>query len=155
MWAGIDGFNAASLPNDSDLIQAGISEGMTNPATGECNPGTFYVWPWWEILPAPETLITTWGNGTVATVNAGDQVTVTVLQVSWTMWSINLVDDTTGGSFTTEQAYSAPDVVRRMGYGGRVQYGSLSRNLSTSALLRDERRRVLRPRPVQQLRGDR
>ena len=109
VWAGIDGFNAASLPNDSDLIQAGISEGMTNPATGECNPGTFYVWPWWEILPAPETLITTWGNGAVATVNAGDQVTVTVLQVSLTMWSINLVDDTTGGSFTTEQAYSAPE----------------------------------------------
>jgi hypothetical protein len=108
VWAGMDGLNAAALPNDSDLIQAGISEGMTNPATGECSPGTFYVWPWWEILPAPETLITTWGNGTVATVNAGDQLTVTVLQVSGTMWSINLVDDTTGGSFTTEQVYSAP-----------------------------------------------
>jgi hypothetical protein len=109
LWAGIDGFNEISLPFDSDLIQAGISEGMTNPATGQCSPGTFYVWPWWEILPASETLIAAWGDGAMASVNAGDQVTVTIGQVSATMWSISLVDDTTGGSFTTEQAFSAPE----------------------------------------------
>ena len=51
LWAGIDGFNQVSLPFDSDLIQAGISEGMTNPATGRCSPGTFYVWPWWRSCP--------------------------------------------------------------------------------------------------------
>ena len=109
LWAGIDGFNQVSLPFDSDLIQAGISEGMTNPATGRCSPGTFYVWPWWEILPASETLIAAWGDGAMASVNAGDQVTVTIGEVSATMWSISLVDDTTGGSFTTEQAFSAPE----------------------------------------------
>lgn len=102
-WVGIDGLN------DSSLIQAGIGESMTNPDTDVCTPGTFYLWPWWEILPAPSTMIVTWNDGTTAAVHAGDQVTVTTSQVSGMTWAIELADDTSGRSFTTEQTYNAAD----------------------------------------------
>jgi hypothetical protein len=102
-WVGIDGWNAPSLPPNDSLIQAGIDESMTNPDTGTCTPGTYYVWPWWEILPANETPITT------VNVAAGDQVTVAISQVEGsTTWAINLTDDTNGQSFTTDQTYDGP-----------------------------------------------
>ncbi len=102
-WVGIDGWNAPTLPEDTYLIQAGVDASMTDPDTGTCTPGKFYVWPWWEILPQNETPITT------VTVNAGDQVTVSISQLSGTStWAISLTDDTDGQSFTTDQAYSGP-----------------------------------------------
>ncbi len=82
---GIDGWNAPTLPEDTYLIQAGVDASMTDPDTGTCTPGKFYVWPWWEILPQNETPITT------VTVNAGDQVTVSISQLSGTStWAISL-----------------------------------------------------------------
>ena len=102
-WVGIDGMD------DSSLIQAGIGENTTNPGTGTCTPGTFYLWPWWEILPAPSTIIASWNDGTTAAVHAGDQVTVTIAQVSGMTWTIELADDTSGESFTKEQTYNAAD----------------------------------------------
>jgi hypothetical protein len=108
-WVGIDGWNAPGLaPNDS-LIQAGVDASMTDPDTGTCTPGKFYAWPWWEIIlpddQAPETPIDS------VTVNAGDQVTVSISQVGVTSsWAITLTDDTNGQSYTTDQTYTGPGV---------------------------------------------
>jgi hypothetical protein len=101
-WVGIDGTSSSDTP----LIQAGIGESMTNPSTGRCTAGTFYVWPWWEILPAASTLITTWNSGSTTSVSGGDKVTVTISQISGTNWSIQLTDNTIGETFTTEQSYN-------------------------------------------------
>ena len=85
-WVGLDGLS----PGDTALIQAGVDE-VPDPAstTG------FDIQPWWEILPAQETDITS------VNVNPGDKVTVTIWKVSSASWEINLTDDTNSESFTT------------------------------------------------------
>ena len=88
-WAGIDG------ATNSDLIQAGVDE-YYDPSTGYV-----YLSPWWEILPAPETLIS-------MSVSPGDSITVTISQVSGSEWAIQLTDNTTGQSFLTDQTYTGP-----------------------------------------------
>jgi hypothetical protein len=90
-WVGIDG------ASNSDLIQAGIVE-TQDPN----NPSDFYIIPWWEILPSPETPITTMA------VSPGDQLQVTITQAGGGQWSIALLDTTSGSSFTTDQSYSGP-----------------------------------------------
>jgi hypothetical protein len=72
------------------LIQAGVNEepGGTDQA-------------FWEILPRTATNIS-------MTVNAGDQVTVTIFQASSDLWAIAVDDDTTGQLFRTEQTYTGP-----------------------------------------------
>jgi hypothetical protein len=93
-WVGVDGTSAS----DPSLIQAGVDE-QADPYS----PGGLDVAPWWEILPATATPITT------VPVSVGDKVTVTIWQVSGTTWEINLVDDTTGKSFTTlPEKYTGP-----------------------------------------------
>ena len=89
-WVGIDG----AYPG-APLIQAGIDE----PYAAGTN--TYQIRAWWEILPAAATPIT-------MTVSPGDSVTVTIRQVSGTLWAITLADDTTGQTFTTEQTYTGP-----------------------------------------------
>jgi hypothetical protein len=89
-WVGIDGFG------NSSLIQAGIQESI-DPA----NPAMFYIQPWWEILPAPETNI---DNG--MQIAPDDEITIAISQTDAGSWSISLTDDTTGASFTTLQNYS-------------------------------------------------
>jgi hypothetical protein len=86
-WVGIDGFDS------EDLIQAGVA---LFPTGG----GSFAIQPWWEILPAAETPITS------VTVNAGDTVTVTLSELCSGGWEISLSDLTNGESFSTQQAYS-------------------------------------------------
>jgi hypothetical protein len=92
-WVGIDGFPTGN----TSLIQAGVNENV-DPE----DPGEVVVQPWWEILPAFETNIDS------VTVNAGDQVTVTISQVGTGEWSINLTDDNNGETFTTDQEYGGP-----------------------------------------------
>jgi hypothetical protein len=93
-WVGVDGTSAS----DPSLIQAGVDE-QADPNS----PSGFDYSPWWEILPATATPITT------VTVNPGDKVTVTIWQVSGTTWEINLIDDTTGESFSTPpEHYTGP-----------------------------------------------
>lgn len=101
-WVGIDGFNPPGQPADSQLIQAGIDESDTNPTTDQCTPGTYWAWPWWEVLPAPEQLPTDWQG---ASVSAGDKVTVTIGQVSGGTWAMELTDRTGGGSFTADASF--------------------------------------------------
>ncbi len=101
-WVGIDGWNAPGLAYNGSLIQAGVDGSMTDPDTGTCTPGKFWVWPWWEILPQDETPIDT------VTVTAGDQVTVSISQTEATTWAITLTDDTNHQSYTTDQSYGGP-----------------------------------------------
>jgi hypothetical protein len=88
-WVGIDGAANRSL------IQAGVVE-MFDPTTDSVS-----VAAWWEILPAPITLIP-------MTVVPGDTVSVTISQVSGTLWGIAMANGTTGGNYTTYQSYSGP-----------------------------------------------
>lgn len=97
-WVGVDGFSVSG--SNQDLIQAGIDESVINPYTGVCTPGSVYVVPWWEILPAAETPIS------AMTVSAGDTVTVQISQISPSLWSIAMTDQTTGQAFSTQQPYS-------------------------------------------------
>ncbi len=93
-WVGVDGTSAG----DPTLIQAGVDE-QADPQS----PGGMDVSPWWEILPATATPITS------VSVSPGDKVTVTIWQVNGNMWEINLVDDTTGkGFFTPPEHYTGP-----------------------------------------------
>jgi hypothetical protein len=91
-WVGIDGGNG-----DSSLIQAGFNE---SPDLND--PNDFFIQPWWEVLPAAETYITS------VQIQPGDHVTVAIDQISGTDWGITLTDDTNGESFTTDRTYSGP-----------------------------------------------
>jgi hypothetical protein len=86
-WVGIDGAD-----NDS-LIQAGIAE-QFDPTTGKV-----YGHAWWEILPALETPIP-------MAIYPGDQMTVSIGQVSGTTWEISLTDVTRNTHFVTDQTYT-------------------------------------------------
>ena len=60
VWNGIDG------KGNGYLIQAGLELTTTDPYTGSCTPGQFYITPWWEVItpsnPAPETFINELGQ---------------------------------------------------------------------------------------------
>ena len=90
-WVGIDG------AGNQSLIQAGVGE-LVDPN----NTNNIVIFPWWEILPAPATPIFS------VSVAPGDQVTVSINDVSGPQWSITLMDDTNGESFTTAQTYHGP-----------------------------------------------
>ncbi len=90
-WVGIDGFGGTR-----SLIQAGVDE------TYDPTARTVYTQAWWEILPAPSTPIV------AMTVVPGDSVTVAISQLSGSLWSIAVTDDTTRQSYTTQQTYSGP-----------------------------------------------
>jgi hypothetical protein len=88
-WVGIDGF----LPHDQHLIQAGTEEDWID--------GSPFYQAWWEILPAPETPITT------ITVHPGDTMDVSITR-DGSDWTIAVTDTSTGRSFTTDQTYQGP-----------------------------------------------
>jgi hypothetical protein len=95
-WVGVDGFS------NGDLIQAGVGESMVGPYDNEtCTPGHFYVWAWWEILPASMTPVS-------MTVQAGDVVTVAISEVSPGEWDIKVTDVTENEVVNQDEAYTAP-----------------------------------------------
>jgi hypothetical protein len=128
-WAGIDGFT------NSNLIQAGTEQDYTG--------GSAHYSAWWEILPAPETVIPS------ITVMPGDSITVSIAKVSSSQWSITLTDNGKTGhpaqpSFTTTQTYSgagtsAEWVFEAPQVNGRIatlaQYGSTTFDLGTANAL--------------------
>jgi hypothetical protein len=87
-WTGIDGFNNGSL------IQTGTESDFYN--------GSAHYAAWWEILPAPETVIPS------ITVQAGDHMSASIAKGSGNSWTITIKDTTTNVSFTTVQTYSGP-----------------------------------------------
>jgi Peptidase A4 family/ell wall binding domain 2 (CWB2) len=90
-WVGIDG------ANNTSLIQAGIGE-YVDPS----DPSEFYLYPWWEILPNAQIVVTS------VAVAPGDEVTVTIDTSGDGFWGITLTDDTNGQSYTTTQSYDGP-----------------------------------------------
>ncbi|HEX5403260.1 MAG TPA: G1 family glutamic endopeptidase [Pseudonocardiaceae bacterium] len=104
-WVGIDGFN------NSNLIQTGTE---TDVQSGRATYDA-----WWEILPAPETVITG------MTIHPGDSMTGTVSKVSGTTWNIKLTDNTTGVTFNSNKTYggagtSAEWIEEATEVGGRI-----------------------------------
>ncbi len=88
-WVGIDGWS------NSTLVQAGVNE-------IPLGHGATLVEPWWEVVPGPQEL------ATGMMVRAGDRIKAQVEEVSAGRWSISLVDDTNGDSFSTVQPYAGP-----------------------------------------------
>jgi hypothetical protein len=88
-WVGIDG-----AANDS-LIQAGVAQ-KYDPSTG-----LVFDHAWWEILPAPETIVP-------VRVSTGDEVSIAIRQIAGTRWRISITNDTTGRRFVTNQTYMGP-----------------------------------------------
>jgi hypothetical protein len=102
-WIGVDGFT------NSRLIQVGTEQDYYG--------GTAHYNAWWEILPAPESVLTTvtypvspgnrmkasiYENAATTTVTSGTTSTVEHL------WDIVITDVTKGWTFTTVQAYNGP-----------------------------------------------
>jgi hypothetical protein len=90
-WVGIDGSDNGSL------IQAGVTEA---PDPG--NTAGFDVFAWWEVLPAPGQPIKT------VTVSPGDEVSITIDQVSGTSWAVRLTDTTNGQSYAQNVSHTGP-----------------------------------------------
>jgi hypothetical protein len=81
-WTGIGGYNT------SDLIQAGTAEqsAPNNPLLGP----QYYAW--YELLPAGETQLTGCSGDANCTVTPGEDITVSIKQVSGSTWSIAMTD---------------------------------------------------------------
>lgn len=120
-WIGVDGYN------NSNLIQTGTEEDWYN--------GAAHYNAWWEILPAPETALSS-GHP----VSAGDRMTASIYETSTTssttshnrfrsssqhVWVINISDTTQGWSFSISQPYSgtgtsAEWIMEAPQVGGRI-----------------------------------
>ena len=86
-WVGVDGWS------NSTLLQAGVNE-------IPLGHGVTLFEPWWEVVPGPQEL------ATGMMVRAGNRISAQVEEVSAGRWSISLVDDTNGDSFSTVQPYA-------------------------------------------------
>ena len=81
-----------------------MQETYTDPQTGACHPSaSFWVEAWWEVLPAPETIVHS------VQVHPGDSVTVSISQTATPgTGSVSLHDDTDGEGFDRLTNYSGP-----------------------------------------------
>jgi hypothetical protein len=93
-WVGVDG------AGNPDLLQAGISEQMSNVA-GTCSRHP-QAWAWWEEPPGPDAPFVS------LAVRPGQWVTVTVAEVWRFWWFINVLNDSTGKTVSTQALYSGP-----------------------------------------------
>ena len=93
-WVGVDG------ADNQDLLQAGISEQMSN-VVGACTRHP-QAWAWWEELPGPDAPFVT------LTVRPGQWVTVTIAEVWRFWWFVNVSNDSTGKSISTQALYFGP-----------------------------------------------
>lgn len=118
-WIGIDGFN------NSDLIQTGTEQDFVN--------GSAEYYAWWEVLPAPETPITS------MVVNPNDIMRAAIQDNNGT-WTITITDASKGESYTTTTSYSGPQtsaewIVEAPMVGGSIatlaNYGSTTFNPGT------------------------
>jgi hypothetical protein len=108
-WVGIDGYST------SDLVQTG--------ASGDCSGTTLSYYAWWEILPAPETTISSFN------VHAGDKITASVAySTSAGKFTMKITDGTQSFSKTRSVASTARNsaecVVERDSVGGTLNHFS-------------------------------
>ncbi|MGH7870485.1 MAG: G1 family glutamic endopeptidase [Candidatus Dormibacteraceae bacterium] len=87
LFIGIDGYN------NSSLLQVGTEQDYQGS-------GQYYAW--WEMLPAPESRITS------VPIHPGDQMSASLQEGLNGQWTIRISDLTTNQSFSTTQSYSAP-----------------------------------------------
>ncbi|TCZ78305.1 hypothetical protein E0485_08550 [Paenibacillus albiflavus] len=87
IWIGIDGFN------NSSLIQTGTEQDIVK--------GKAVYYPWWEILPAPETRIPN-------SVSPNDLMYAKISKLSNSKWQIVLKNKTKGWTFRTIRKYTGP-----------------------------------------------
>ena len=104
-WVGIDGYST------TDLVQTG--------ASGDCSGHTVSYYAWWEVLPAPETTISSF------TVHAGDTITASVTYSSATgKFTMKIVDGTQSfskvKSVSGTSRNSAECIVERDTVGGTL-----------------------------------
>ncbi len=90
-WVGLDG----AFPSDPTIIQAGVDEQYT-AATN-----TYITFAWIELYPALPF-------SAPVPVRPGDQVTVTIGQVSPGLWNVLVKDDSNGVGYSVNQAYAGP-----------------------------------------------
>jgi Peptidase A4 family len=97
-WIGIGGgcIDAGCTATDSTLIQTGTEQDVS--ATGQASYDA-----WYELVPAPELVITS------LTVHPGDRMSASVAEVvgNSNLWSVTLKDLTTGQSYSTTVPYSS------------------------------------------------
>jgi hypothetical protein len=97
-WIGIGGgcVDAGCTVGDNTLIQTGTEQDIAADGTRSYSA-------WWEIIPEPETVITT------LTVHGGDRMSAELHEsvAGSNVWVITLKDVTTHQSFTTTTPYSS------------------------------------------------
>jgi hypothetical protein len=97
-WVGIGGgcVNAACTVGDNTLIQTGTEQDIA------ANGKRTYT-AWYELIPAPETVIPS------LVVHPGDRMHAAIAEkvAGSNVWTITLIDRTTHKSFTTTTAYSS------------------------------------------------
>jgi hypothetical protein len=97
-WTGIGGgcVDASCTVTDSTLIQAGTEQDVD--ASGKASYSA-----WWELIPAPSVTISS------LNISPGDVVTVTIGEVvaGSEVWQINVLDRTSGQSFSMTTPYSS------------------------------------------------
>ncbi|WP_157213472.1 G1 family glutamic endopeptidase [Paenibacillus senegalensis] len=86
-WLGIDGYR------NSSLIQTGTGQDFVN--------GKPVYYPWWEILPAPETKIN-------YPVSPKDHMYARISRISGSKWRIVLINKTKGWTFKKTVPYTGP-----------------------------------------------
>jgi hypothetical protein len=84
-WVGVDGYG------NGELIQTGTGQDTAN--------GQSLYFAWWEVLPAPETVISS------IRVSPGDRMTAALAKGAAGEWTITLDDLTTGQKFSTAEPY--------------------------------------------------
>lgn len=98
-WAGIGGYST------SDLIQAGVSEN-SSPNNGVS--GSQYG-AWYELLPKSETALTKCKGNKSCPVEPGDNVSVSIAEVSTKHWTIDLADPTEGWTWSKTVKYASSE----------------------------------------------
>ncbi|MGA2282995.1 MAG: G1 family glutamic endopeptidase [Candidatus Dormibacteria bacterium] len=93
-WIGMDGVS------NTDLIQTGTEQDWSS--TTGLAPYSAQYFAWWEILPAPATLIP-------MSITPGDAMCASIIEVTPTGRQISLNDVTTGTQFSTTQTYTGPE----------------------------------------------
>jgi hypothetical protein len=84
-WAGLGGWNGSG-----SVEQSGVNV--------ECNHGTVYYQPWYEMAPGPLVLVSTMG------VAPGDTVTASAVDLGNGTYRLGLTDATNGGIFSIDAA---------------------------------------------------
>ncbi len=102
-WTGIGGYSS------SDLIQAGVSENSSSTGVTGSQYGA-----WYELLPKSETPLKACKGKKSCPVEPGDNVSVSITEVSANQWSIHLADSTEGWTWSKTVKSRVDRVVSRV-----------------------------------------